>query len=241
MRVYLFVLILFNFSYCLAQDSTKVKKHKLGLGIDFSPNYCFRSLSNNDGSSNSDIVINNRENYEIPHFGYNAGVNVHYNLFKFFQIQTGVSFVNCGYDTKWLEINYFDRNNLVAVYGKGKFKYIYKYISVPLKFDFLFGNKKLKAKFGVGTSADFFIEEKVRYIVKKYDGNKEVSSYKNRRDNYKNLNISLLISSGIDYKVRRLHITAQPIIRYGLLKIIDAPVTARLWNAGIDLGLIYDL
>jgi hypothetical protein len=51
-----------------------------------------------------------------------------------------------------------------------------------------------------------------------------------------------LISAGAEYKIKnKMYVRIEPTFRYGVLKIIDAPVTAYLWNAGLNMGFYYRL
>jgi hypothetical protein len=47
---------------------------------------------------------------------------------------------------------------------------------------------------------------------------------------------------GLEYRLKNsFFIRAEPTFRYGILKIIDQPVTEYLWNAGLNIGVYYDL
>jgi hypothetical protein len=59
---------------------------------------------------------------------------------------------------------------------------------------------------------------------------------------YNRLNISPLVSAGIDWQLNhRNSIRIEPTFRYGVLKIIDAPLTGYLWSAGLNLSYYFGL
>lgn len=46
-----------------------------------------------------------------------------------------------------------------------------------------------------------------------------------------------MISAGIDYRMNdRMNLRVEPTFRYGVMKITDAPITAYLFNAGLNIG-----
>ncbi len=77
---------------------------RVQIGINISPDICFRTLKNNDGSSRSDIFMKLSNENETVKVGYTAGLNVCLNIKKFVGIETGIQYSNKGYQTKMKEL-----------------------------------------------------------------------------------------------------------------------------------------
>ena len=59
---------------------------------------------------------------------------------------------------------------------------------------------------------------------------------------YNKVNLSPTISVGIDYKINnRMNLRIEPTFRYGVLKIIDAPVTGYLYSGGLNISYYFGL
>ncbi|HRN94808.1 MAG TPA: hypothetical protein PL084_08790, partial [Chitinophagales bacterium] len=60
--------------------------------------------------------------------------------------------------------------------------------------------------------------------------------------NYKKVNISPLISVGIDYKINsRMNLRVEPTFRYGVLKLMDTPITTYLYSGGLNISYYFGL
>jgi hypothetical protein len=83
-----------------AQNTLQIRPatfSKLLVGISISPDYCFRTLENNDGSSTSAMIIDLRNNKEQFKIGYTAGLNICYNISNRWSIESGVLLSSKGY------------------------------------------------------------------------------------------------------------------------------------------------
>ena len=72
--------------------------NKILIGISASPDYTYRTLSS-DGGSTSDAIINNRNKYESGKIGYIVGLNFNYNFSRKWGLITGVLYSNKGYQS----------------------------------------------------------------------------------------------------------------------------------------------
>lgn len=98
-----FILTLFLFS-CLVygQNNVTTKARKFFIGANFSPDYCYRVLTQNDNniSNNSWTRAKNiLDSIEIAKFGYTAGIVLGYQFNVLIGIETGIQFSNKGYKT----------------------------------------------------------------------------------------------------------------------------------------------
>jgi hypothetical protein len=245
---WLFVCFLVINAYC--QEVPAVGFNKFQLGVNFSSDVCYRTLVNNNGKSIVDEIIDWRNENEIPKFGYTSGFNFGYNLNKTIGFETGIQISNKGYQTKTKDLIYEDQIDPITgvispessdTKAPTKVKYIYSdyYLEVPIKANFSFGNRKVRFITSAGIAVNFFIAETETAVYTYIDGStKRISnpSY----FSYNIINLSPMVSLGIDWKITpKINLKAEPTVRYGIIKITDAPITGHLWNCGLNVGCYY--
>lgn len=223
---------------------------QIQIGVNFSPDYCFRTLKNNDGSATSDMILKWRNENEKGKLGYTTGINMIFNLNKNIGIGAGIQYSNKGYQIKSQDLTYgsmidprrgFTNNTSGATLTSVRFIYNHHYIDIPLKVNFSFGKKKIRFVTSVGVSTNIFITETSTIVLKYSDGTKDRDTQQTTY-NYNKVNLSPFVSAGIDWKFNdRNNLKIEPTVRYGVLKIIDAPVTGYLWNAGLNISYYFGL
>ena len=251
-RLVVFILVFVSvFSY--AQDSaqaSKPKSRRVYIGASFSADYCYRTLINNDGSSLSSTIVSMYNNIDKPKFGYTSGISVGYKLSKHISIESGVLYSNKGYQTAEMELTFgymIDRRR-GFVYpssppeGRGRIIYRYNYLDIPLRVNFVFGKKKLHIISSVGITTNLLVSATNTFVGKDVHGNIISSSSSNTTSSYNRVNLSPMVSCGIEYTINpRMFFRIEPTFRYGILKLSDTPVTQYLWNAGINVGYYFSL
>lgn len=119
--------------------------------------------------------------------------------------------------------------------------YRYNYIEVPVKVNYKFGDNKLRLIAGAGIIAGVLTSSNQTVITEFRDGRTEEETYPGR-DSYNKANISSLMSLGFDLSISdRLNLRMEPTFRYGVLEIMDTPVTTHLWSAGLNIGVYFGL
>ena len=222
-----------------AKGQVKNQPQKVLIGFNFSPDYSFRAIENNDGGPPSDLVIKSRNNNEVAKFGYTTGLNVCFNFSQLVGFETGIQFSNKGYKSKNLDLVYSspDPNSPT----KANFIYAYQYIGIPLKARFSFGKSKVRFVSSIGFMTNFLLNVKQTTIVE-YSNCKTEKNTQSTTSSFKKVDISPIVSIGIDYKLnKKFHLLAEPTFRYGVIKTKSAPVTENLWNAGLNIGIYYEL
>ncbi len=234
----IFLLITTLASFTVQGQETKPIQ-KILIGYNFSPDYNFRTLKNNDGSSSSDLVIKSRNDIEISKFGYTTGLNVCINFSQQVGFETGIQFSNKGYKTKNQDLIYFPPNPGLPT--KAKTIYSYQYIGIPFIAKFSAGKSKVRFLSSAGFMTNFLLNVKQTTTYEYSDGKTEEKA-QSTTSGFKKVDISPLISVGIDYTLNnKIHLIAAPTFRYGVIKTKDAPVTEKLWNAGLNIGFYYVL
>ncbi|TAD92816.1 MAG: PorT family protein [Bacteroidetes bacterium] len=224
------------------QGNTKETKtvdfKSIQIGINFSPNVSYRTLKNNDGRSSSNFVVDQMNKTETAKFGYNAGLNVCFNLQKFIGLETGIQYSNQGYQTKKQTLT-FEQPNPSSP-KQAKFIYDFHYIDIPVKVNFTFGEQKIRLFTSLGVTTNIFIKQTQTSFL--YYGDRSNTENSETNFNYNRINISPAISAGIDYKINSsMNLRVEPTFRYGVLKTIDTPVTAYLYSGGLNISYYFGL
>ena len=73
-----------------SQTTETASTEKLLIGLTFSPDYCYRTLT---GFA---LVVNNRNETEIPKYGFTAGLAMTYKLKNRLLFETGLQFSDKG-------------------------------------------------------------------------------------------------------------------------------------------------
>jgi hypothetical protein len=225
--------------YNFAQNNSKTESNfnKIQLGINFSPDIAFRTLLNNHNLSENESIIEQRNQYESIKFTNSTGINFVYNFKPFVGLETGIQYSNKGYN--------FINKEIVAIAPqdlpeKVRFNYNYHYIDIPLKVNFIFGKKKVRFIASTGICTNLLLLE-TQTNTFSYADRKERGSFKTQYD-YRKFNLSPTISLGLDYKINdRMNFRIEPSFRYGVIKIIESPISAHLYSAGLNLAYYFGL
>ena len=227
---------------------------KWSLGINLSPDYCFRTLINTSGSPYADMVIDSRNGYEQFKIGFSAGVVANYRISEKAFFEFGVSYSDKGYSSKKMELTFGDAidprygftyptsstsnlSGLLAV----KFYYNHIYLDVPVRVLFAFGQKKTRLVTGIGVTSGFLLKSTQNIVYDSGDGSNSVSTY-DQYETFNNFNLFSEVSIGVERQFgKKVTLRVQPVFKYGILKIIDAHVSAHLWSGGLNFGCYYHL
>lgn len=208
------------------------------IGVNFSPDICFRTLKNNDGSASSESIIRLNNQYEKIKVGYTAGINVRYAVKKNIGIESGIQYSNKGYQTKVKDLVYGQPEPSAP--SRVKVIYNFHYIDIPVRATLIAGEKKLRFIAGVGLTANILIKETQKSVL--WYSDRREKRYSPTNFPYKTVNITPTISAGIDYKISdQMNVRIEPTLRYGILKIIDTPVTGYLYSGGLNISYFYSL
>lgn len=246
MKKLLFFILCCMSIFVYAQDSTKTKKaSRFFIGVNFSPDYCFRTLKNTDGSAISTMIYDNDNKIQTAKFGFSSGINACYIITKHISVDLGVQYSNKGYQTaeNTLIFGPPPRRGFIntTLPTSGKIIYRYNYLDIPLKVNFVFGKKKLRLISSIGLTTNIFVSETNSFVGKYSNG----SSFKNSSTStsgHTKVNLSPTISCGIDYKINeRMFFRIEPTFRYGILNTVDAPIAEYIWNTGLNVSYYFGL
>lgn len=228
---YLIIVFLLFFSIVHGQSSDQNRKFE--FGVSFSNDIGYRVLKNNDPTLYNDFILDQRNDMEIPKYCYSAGVTVAYKLNADTRISSGILYSNKGYQTEKLT---FQSSSDPALPNELQIRYNMNYIDIPLLFNYRFGQKKWRFSIGAGIRANVFLRE-MQTSIEYYDDKVDRESTETEFD-YNRLNISPQLEIGVIYDLHeRFYVSACPTFNYGIIKIIDAPITAYLFTGGVNIGI----
>ena len=225
---------------------------RMEIGVHISPDYANRILKKNGESLTSDWIIDGRNERETAKLGLTAGFTFNYHVTKSISIGTGVSYGNKGYQTKKNELTFGQmldpRYGFTSSTSNGssspthiRFVYYHHYVGVPLNVNFTAGAGKFKFVSSVGLITEFLTKSTNTAVLFMDDGS--ISRNKEElNEDYKLINLSPTVSVGVEYALNpNMTLRATPTFRFGVLQIIDTPVTAYLYSAGLQFGYYFKL
>jgi hypothetical protein len=208
---------------------------RLEISISASPEICYRTLLNNDGSQNSTYIINYRNENETVKMGYTGGLHLGYNFNERFGFQTGIQYANRGFSTKKIDI----AGSLIdpVIPESLKYNYNYHYLEIPAKVNFSFGENQIRLTTSAGLSSAFLIKQSRTFIGYYKDTTTRQVFISN--DAYNRFNLFATISAGLEMRFNPImSIKVEPTFRYGLLKITDTPVSGHWYSGGLNVSYL---
>ena len=152
-------------SYFICNAQSKKTDNKILIGYNFSSDYNYRTLKNNDGKAMTDIVIESRNENEIAKFGYTTGFNLLFNCSANWGFETGIQYSNNGYQTKKQNLVFEIPNETLPI--NAKFIYSYQYVGIPVKARFSFGKKNIRGIAAVGVLTNILVKENKIWLFKR--------------------------------------------------------------------------
>lgn len=212
------------------------RTNKLQFGVNFSPDICYRTLVNSDGSQSSEMIKTFRDTIEAPKFGFTAGLNANYQIKKNWSIEAGIHYSNKGFQTQKKYLIFVDPNQPVPdPQYHVKFVDNFHCIDIPLKLNYTRGNQKLRFIGSIGLISNILVQHKQNMFIY-YSGRTDKQDSPNQFD-YNTFNISPTVSAGVDYQIKQGgSLRIEPSFRYNMLNFIEAPLSGRLYSIGLNLG-----
>ena len=223
------------------QDSSSTKSRKFFIGVNFSPDYCYRSLTKNDASISRDqwsFIKNLEDSIYKPTFGYTTGINFYYQITKRLFVETGIQYSQKGYMTIPILTVFNIEHNFEEAIATN---YIYfTYLDIPLRGCYTFLNGKIQIVTSAGATFSFLLKVKGK-SVPELPTEAIQTKYFSSDYEFSKMNISPTISAGIKYNVNsRINLRAEPTFRYGLINTDPKSYAfTHLWSAGLNISFNY--
>ena len=239
MKHFVFLKIFFLLSLgVVAQDFVAPTKpqtpRKFQISASFSPNVAFRTLKAVEEINPIVNLKTDRDEIETPRFGYQCGIRFGYYFIKNVGLETGVLYARKGYQSIWQE----DSDNSI---NEWRYRQTFECIDFPLLINVRSNHRKVRFVANVGIIFNHLVRDNEVSEVR-YTNETKGKFFYPSQGAYKSFNLSGTFGFGLDVPVTsRLGFQIKPNFRYGFLKIIEAPLTGYVWDAGLELRLYVEM
>jgi len=237
-------LILFVFlSFSVKSQAEEPKPKKFSFGVNFSPDYSYRSLHSNN--TDYDFVSNQLDDWEVPAFGFTTGLSVQYLANEKFEFESGIQFSDKTYNFDVNKDDFVTPNDGLnqpddpAIPDRSITQDHYYYLVVPVKLNYYFLQKRIRMYVSAGVSADFFLDDKSKSFMKFSDGTEINETFENDYD-YNKISLTGQAGFGAETKLsQRFGIRVEPVFRYSFTPLIDELMKINLYSAGLNFVMFY--
>lgn len=244
MKLSVIPLILFVFlSFSVKSQTEDPKPKKFSFGVNFSPDYSYRSLHSNN--TDYDFVSNQLDDWEVPAFGFTTGLSVQYLANEKFELESGIQFSDKTYNFDVNKDDFVTPNvglnqpDDPAIPDRSITQDHYYYLVVPVKLNYYFLQKRIRMYISAGVSADFFLDDKSKSFMKFSDGTEINETFENDYD-YNKISLTGQAGFGAETKLsQRFGIRVEPVFRYSFTPLIDELMKINLYSAGLNFVLFY--
>ncbi len=223
---------------------------KTSIGVNYSVNYNYRYLVDKDGQDVNATLISGRNNIEIPLVSFAAGVRLERRISTRLFLETGVEFSRMGYRFSWSNLRWEDQIDATRGFvlpgtepiSTIAIHWVHDYVGIPIKLNYVTQGERLQFVYGLGLTPNVLLQAKTINITRDMNGKKGRNSHGDGHT-YKTFNLMPMASFGLNWNMNdRFSLRSELIGRYGILDIIEnKPVTAKLYNVGINLTGYYSL
>jgi hypothetical protein len=229
-----FLLFLFLPFFSVLPGQSPEPARRFSIGFMVSPDLAYRTLVNRDGSKNSNIVIDIRNQSEIPRPSFTAGLSVLYRLSASWGLESGLQYSNKGEQDKETEFIYG------TLATSGKFWHEYHYVEVPLLANFTPGSRRLRFIATAGLVPQFYLGANTHAYLEYTDGSNQHRNIEQNLDATP-LTVAAAIGAGIDWQVsRHFSLRVLPTFRHDLVpQLVERRFKQYLWSAGLNTEVFF--
>jgi|688.fasta_scaffold27983_3 hypothetical protein len=233
-----------------AQDA--VPEGRWSIGASGWAGASYRTLINIDGSALADRIIDGRNEREEWDVAIGGGFHAGYRLSDRFSLEAGVAYARFGYAdaVNLSDLTFGDQIDPRRgfIYNTGdvppeswRFVDRFHYLELPIGVVMELGQGRWRSFTTLGVAPAFLLAAQGLTVSTYEDGRDERESFEPLED-YASFNLIPYFSTGVTmHPGGRWTWSLCPTFRYGALKLIDAPVSARVYSVSLDLGVRFTL
>lgn len=214
--------------------------------MSVSPGIAYRNLVSTEGGGTWDKLVEFRNSFEERRFAYGGSLFCAFDLSDRFSVEGGLGYSLMGYQLNMDELTYGDaidpnrgfifETNDVPLRA---LRYAFHYLEVPLRLVLHCGKGRVRSITGVGMTTGLLLKCTSTSVTENVDGSPDRNTNESSYD-YRTLGLFPTLSTGVSYTLNdRIELRMEPQARYGVLRIIDAPVTDHLWSVGVGFGFMW--
>jgi hypothetical protein len=231
MKELIIISILFSPLFEMAQESISVED-KFSIGVNFSPNFCYRMLNYPDELQ---TIADSREKFEHPSFGFNAGIAARYIFVTNLEVEFGVQFSRQTHIFKNVPISDAMGNPSL---GFADNQLRYHYLELPLRVNYQFLNRKVFGYVTTGVSMNLFLNDKSKSWLTYNTGETAVVTSESSIYDFNKIAFAVLGGFGIGYHIsEKLNVRLEPLFRYSLTPLAEAPINQYNYSIGCQFGV----
>lgn len=208
------------------------EEDKFSIGVNFSPNYCYRTLNHPDEWQ---TFVDTREELEHPSFGFNAGIAARCIFFTTIEVELGVQFSRQTHMFKNVPIS--DAMGITPL-GLADNQLRYHYLELPLRVNYWFFNRKVFGYVTAGVSMNQFLNDKSKSWLTFNTGETDVVISESSIYDFNKTAFAILGGLGIGYHIsEKLNVRLEPLYRYSLTPLAEAPIDQYNYSIGCQIGV----
>lgn len=223
------------------------------IGARVTPGIGHRSLIAAEDNSTTRTIIDLRNDLEDPRFSPSAAVIAAFERSPHWAIEAGIGYSLLGYETR-INTDDLTFGDMIDprrgfVYGTDEgplperfiFRDDFHYLDLSLRAVWMLGHGRWRWISGLGVTTGFLLQAGTT-LIKDYGSDGRERSTEEAVDDFEPFGLFPEVSTGASWSLNdRLELRAEPRFKYGLCRLIDAPITGHLWSAGIGFGCMFRL
>ncbi len=213
--------------------------------MSVAPGIAYRNLVSTEGDAHWNDHIAFRNSFEEPRFAYGGGLSCALGLSDRFSVEGGLGYSLMGYQFNMHDLTYGDMidPNRGFIYETNDVpravRYSFHYAELPLRLVFHCGKGRFRWISAVGLTTSYLLKSTSTMVTVDAGGSSERKTSDSSYD-YNTVGLFPTVSTGVSYRLNdHIELRMEPQARYGVLRIIDAPVSAHLWSAGVGFGFMW--
>lgn len=217
------------------------------VGASVSPGIAYRSLVSTAEDDLWNSLIAFRNDYEEPRFAYGGSLFCALDLSDKFSVEGGLGYSLMGYQFNTHDQTYGDMidPNRGFIYETNDVprvvRYSFHYAELPVRVVFHCGKGRLRWISAAGLTTSYLLKSTSTMITVDAGGSTDRSTSESSYD-YNTIGLFPTVSTGVSYALNdRMDLRMEPQARYGMSRLIDAPITAHLWSAGLGFSATWRL
>lgn len=224
--------ILFLVPIILIGQEKESNERKLSIGLNFSPNYSYRTLSYDEEWEG---FVETREEQEHPSFAFNTGIAVHYSVNENVELVANVQFSKQTHSFKEVPIADAMGGNTG---GFADIQLRYYYLEIPFRANYLFLKGKIFGYATAGASLNLFLNDETKSWLTYANGEEETRNSDTGIQDFNKTAIGLIGGLGFGYNLNeKWDVRMEPIFRYSLTPLAEAPIDQFNYSIGCQFGV----
>ncbi|MFT6998956.1 MAG: hypothetical protein ACJAQ4_002719 [Cryomorphaceae bacterium] len=215
------------------------------FGLQLSPNFSYRVLSNNSGQASVDDEIGFLNNNQEAAFGFRIAAVGGFKISKNWTLEAGITYVeNCNV----LNLNIGDqvdpRRGFIfdESIESANLKTCLSYVGIPIRIIWNFGTENTRILASFGLAPQILLDQRTLARTHYTNEDKETQEIENLEE-AAGFNLSPSLGIGAEFKLsEKFFLRAEGIARFGVVNVNeDSPINSYIYSSELNAGIYYNL